>query len=104
MLCVNLTQPSCPSLPLSLTAAKSSIVPVLCYSTAPYLSLVVLLLARARQAQRLVDVELAAEGIDGGADGGGQDDAERDQLRGDLLERAQALGDGVCYFPSLRQS
>ena len=54
-------------------------------------------LALSVEAQSLVDVEFAAERVGGGSDGDGQDDAEGDQLRRNLLEGSQALGDGVGY-------
>jgi hypothetical protein len=39
--------------------------------------------------------ELADERVGGGAEGDGKDETNGEQLDGDLLERADALGDGV---------
>ena len=39
--------------------------------------------------------ELADERVGGGAEGDGKDETNGEQLNGDLLERADALGDGV---------
>jgi hypothetical protein len=39
--------------------------------------------------------ELADETVGGGAEGDGKDETDRKQLDGDLLEGADALGDGV---------
>jgi hypothetical protein len=41
--------------------------------------------------------ELADEGVCGGAEGDGKDETNGEQLDGDLLEGADALGDGVRY-------
>lgn len=60
------------------------------------LALVVLLRPRAVQPQGAIGPQLAEDAVEGHDDGGGQDDAERDQLRRDLLEGSDALGDGVC--------
>lgn len=49
------------------------------------------------QSQGGVGVELADHAVAGSEDGGGQDDAQRDQLRRDALQLAQTLGDGVSY-------
>ena len=55
----------------------------------------VVTLARPVQPQRLVHIQLPQQAVKRGEDGGEQDDADGDQLRGDLLEGADALGDGV---------
>lgn len=47
------------------------------------------------QAQSRVGVELADDAVGSGAEGDGQDDANGEQLDGDLLEGTDALGDGV---------
>jgi hypothetical protein len=60
------------------------------------LRLVVGLLALSGKAEGLVGHELATHAIGGSEDGGGEDDTEGDQLRRDLLEGAETLGDGVC--------
>lgn len=54
------------------------------------------LLALSAETQCLVGRELAAHAVHGGKDGGSQNNTERDQLWGNLLEGSQALGDGVC--------
>lgn len=41
--------------------------------------------------------ELADETVGGGAKGNGEDDTNGEELDGDLLEGADALGDGVRY-------
>jgi hypothetical protein len=66
--------------------------------------LALVLLASSGQTQSLVDDQVADERVARGADGDGQDDAEGDQLRGNLLEGAQTLGDGVgCSQPVCQQ-
>lgn len=58
-------------------------------------NLVVALGARPVQAEGRVGVELADDAVAGGAQCDGKDDANREQLDGDLLEGTDALGDGV---------
>lgn len=52
--------------------------------------------ALSRKTEVLVDKELAADGVGGGAQSKGHDDGEGVQLRGDLLELSESLGDGVA--------
>jgi hypothetical protein len=52
--------------------------------------------ALARQAEVLVDNELADTGIAGEDDGEANDGSEREQLRRNILELAKTLGDGVA--------
>jgi hypothetical protein len=47
------------------------------------------------QAESAVVGELADETVGGGAEGNGEDDADGEELDGDLLEGTDALGDGV---------
>jgi hypothetical protein len=56
------------------------------------------LLASSGQTKGLVDNELVDEGVGGGADSDSQDDSEGDQLRRNLLQGTQTLGDGVGCF------
>jgi len=51
--------------------------------------------ARPVQAQSGVGVKLADDAVASGAEGDGQDEANGEQLDGDLLEGTDALGDGV---------
>lgn len=51
--------------------------------------------ARPGEAESLVGPELAENAVASGAEGDGQDEANGEELDGDLLERADALGDGV---------
>lgn len=60
------------------------------------MALVIGLLALSGKTQGLVGGDLAAHGVYGSEDSGGQDNTERNQLWGDLLEGSEALGDGVC--------
>ena len=54
---------------------------------------------RPGEAESLVGPELAEDAVAGGAEGDGQDEADGEQLDGDLLEGTEALGDGVgCCF------
>ena len=63
----------------------------------------IVLLALPHQAQRLVRIDLLHHAVASCANGNGQHDAEWDQLRWDLLESSDALGDGVgCGSVSLR--
>lgn len=55
----------------------------------------VLVGARPVEAEGRVVGELADERVGGGAEGDGEDDTNGEKLDGDLLERADALGDGV---------
>jgi len=50
---------------------------------------------RPGEAESLVGPELAEDAVAGGAEGDGQDEADGEQLDGDLLEGTEALGDGV---------
>lgn len=58
-------------------------------------SLVVGSWARPVEAEGRVGVELAANAVAGGAKGDEKDDANGEQLDGDLLEGTDALGDSV---------
>ena len=58
----------------------------------------VLLWSLSVKSEGLVNGELATQAVDGSNDGSGQDDTEWYQLRGNLLERAQALGDRVGWM------
>lgn len=53
--------------------------------------------ARPVEAQGGVGVELADDAVAGGAEGDGKDEANGEELDGDLLERTDALGDGVRW-------
>ena len=54
---------------------------------------------RPGEAESLVGPELAEDAVASGAEGDGQDEADGEQLDGDLLEGTEALGDGVgCCF------
>jgi hypothetical protein len=53
--------------------------------------------AVAVETKSLVGHELLAASVESGTKGDTKDDAERDQLRGNLSELAQALGDGVGW-------
>lgn len=55
-----------------------------------------LLRALPRQPQRPVRVQLPDHTVAGGEDGRAQHHAQGDQLHGDFLELAEALGDGVA--------
>ena len=62
--------------------------------------------ARPGEAESLVGPELAENAVASGAEGDGQDEANGEELDGDLLERADALGDGVgccccCVSPGV---
>ena len=52
---------------------------------------------RPGEAESLVGPELAEDAVAGGAEGDGQDEADGEQLDGDLLEGTDALGDGVGW-------
>lgn len=65
-------------------------------SSLPYVALVLGLLALSGQAQCLVGGNLASHAVYGGENSGSQDNTERNQLWGNLLEGSQALGDSVC--------
>jgi len=54
------------------------------------------------EAQSLVGHELPAHGVEGGADSNGQDDAQRNKLGWDLLQRPNTLRDGVGAMFLLR--
>jgi hypothetical protein len=49
------------------------------------------------QTESAVVGELADETVGGGAEGNGEDDADGEELDGDLLEGTDALGDGVGW-------
>lgn len=70
----------------------------LCPSNVPFrvLPRLIGLLPLPRQPQCLVREKLVAQGVARGSQRDSQDHTKGDQLRGDLLERAQALGDRVC--------
>jgi hypothetical protein len=53
--------------------------------------------ARPGEAESLVGPELAEDAVAGGAEGDGQDEADGEQLDGNLLEGTEALGDGVGW-------
>lgn len=53
------------------------------------------------QPESLVNRELAAQAVDSGDNGSCQDNTQWDQLRWNLLERANALGDRVGWIVSL---
>jgi hypothetical protein len=54
---------------------------------------------RPGEAEGLVGVELADNAVARGAEGDGQDEANGEELDGDLLEGTDALGDGVgCWL------
>jgi uncharacterized protein YidB (DUF937 family) len=50
---------------------------------------------RPGEAESLVGPELAEDAVASGTEGDGQDEADGEQLDGDLLEGTDALGDGV---------
>jgi hypothetical protein len=52
---------------------------------------------RPGKAESLVGPELAEDAVASGAEGDGQDEADGEQLDGDLLEGTEALGDGVRW-------
>lgn len=64
-------------------------------------NLVVLGGARPVETEGRVGVELADDAVAGGAKGDGQDGGNGEQLDGDLLEGADALGDGVRWDAAL---
>ena len=53
--------------------------------------------ARATQTQSLVDDQLAAQTVDSGANGSGQDNEKWDQLWWSALQTAETLRDGMCW-------
>jgi len=71
-----------------------------CFPSSFRLSSVLVILlnnARPAQPQALVAEQTVDQAVSRGPDGGGQDDAEGDEFRGDRLQLAETLGDGVAW-------